>query len=220
MEHPLIAKLSDFGGGLNVQIPDSSRIENVKIRPATSNLTLSSSNVNKVLNPELSIIGNDAVYVGRPYESNPNLKDTTGIIGGQTPSIDRWKDIRDTLKNKKNSSSVRRMNNLPITDPITGKELTYISNNNTNTATKYSITSRSHHNEYQDEEIPLVTKLRADLVARGGGTGIANLGRKFRIIDDDGSKTLSSSEFTKALRETALGLKDDEIKQLFAIFGR
>lgn len=37
-------------------------------------------------------------------------------------------------------------------------------------------------------------------------SGIAGLGRKFRIIDDDGNRQLNLSEFGKAIREHALDL--------------
>lgn len=50
---------------------------------------------------------------------------------------------------------------------------------------------------------------------QNGATGIAGLGRKFRIIDDDGNRQLSLAEFTKAIHEHALGLTDTEILQLF-----
>lgn len=45
--------------------------------------------------------------------------------------------------------------------------------------------------------------------------GIAGLGRKFRIIDDDGNRQLSLSEFSKAIREHALGLSEQEVAELF-----
>lgn len=48
-----------------------------------------------------------------------------------------------------------------------------------------------------------------------GHRGIAGLGRKFRIIDDDGNRQLSLSEFTKAIHEHALNLSETEIEELF-----
>jgi Ca2+-binding EF-hand superfamily protein len=38
------------------------------------------------------------------------------------------------------------------------------------------------------------------------------------VIDDDKNHLLSSSEFTKAMRETNLGLSQDEINALFQYF--
>lgn len=37
-----------------------------------------------------------------------------------------------------------------------------------------------------------------------GLRGIAGIGRKFRIIDDDGNRQLSLEEFSKAIKEHAL----------------
>lgn len=39
-------------------------------------------------------------------------------------------------------------------------------------------------------------------------SGIAGLGRKFRIIDDDGNRQLNPSEFGKAIHEHALDLSE------------
>ncbi|TMW67951.1 hypothetical protein Poli38472_007623 [Pythium oligandrum] len=50
---------------------------------------------------------------------------------------------------------------------------------------------------------------------QNGATGIAGIGRKFRIIDDDGNRQLSLSEFTKAIHEHALDLTPAEIEELF-----
>lgn len=43
---------------------------------------------------------------------------------------------------------------------------------------------------------------------RSARRGIAGLGRKFRIIDDDGNRQLSLAEFAKAIREHALDLNE------------
>ena len=46
----------------------------------------------------------------------------------------------------------------------------------------------------------LVNKLRTELKSRGAH-GIHGLGRKFKIMDDDGSKSLNMAEFKKAMKE-------------------
>ncbi|OQR97072.1 calcyphosin-like protein [Achlya hypogyna] len=51
-----------------------------------------------------------------------------------------------------------------------------------------------------------------------GARGIVGLGRKFRIMDDDGSKTLDLQEFKKAIAEHAMDLSEKEITELFAFF--
>ncbi|KAF1783057.1 EF-Hand 1, calcium-binding site [Phytophthora cactorum] len=48
-----------------------------------------------------------------------------------------------------------------------------------------------------------------------GAKGIRGLGRKFRIIDDDGNRSLSLDEFSKAIREHALELSEKEVEELF-----
>jgi hypothetical protein len=68
------------------------------------------------------------------------------------------------------------------------------------------------------DESPL-GKLRAQLIARGA-SGIFGLSRKFKIMDDDGSNSLSMAEFKKAIRECGLVLTDSELTQLFHVFDR
>ena len=46
------------------------------------------------------------------------------------------------------------------------------------------------------------------LAMRSCGSGIIGLGRKFRIMDDDGSKSLNRAEFNKAMKECNLSLSD------------
>ena len=59
----------------------------------------------------------------------------------------------------------------------------------------------------------LLTQLRASL-KKHGAKGIIGLGRKFRIIDDDGSGHLSKSEFQKAVKEHVLDWTDNEVEHL------
>jgi Ca2+-binding EF-hand superfamily protein len=54
----------------------------------------------------------------------------------------------------------------------------------------------------------LMERLRAELKRRGA-SGMIGIQRKFRIIDDDGDKTLSVGEFTKAMRETGLNFSQE-----------
>lgn len=48
-------------------------------------------------------------------------------------------------------------------------------------------------------------------------SGIFGLGRKFKIMDDDGSKSISFSEFTKALAETEVPLDAATMRNLFTV---
>ena len=60
-------------------------------------------------------------------------------------------------------------------------------------------------------------KLRQELISRGS-SGIIGIQRKFRIIDDDNSKSLNLVEFKKALKESNVNLSDSEVSQLFNYF--
>ena len=44
-------------------------------------------------------------------------------------------------------------------------------------------------------------------------SGIIGLGRKFRIMDDDGSKSLNKAEFNKAMKECKLDVNDSVSKK-------
>jgi len=68
-----------------------------------------------------------------------------------------------------------------------------------------------------DEPDALVDVLRESLKTHGA-RGIAGLARKFRIMDDDGSKKLDIGEFTKAINEHALGWTVSQIKIVFDFF--
>ncbi|KAH7468571.1 Calcyphosin-like protein [Phytophthora ramorum] len=54
-----------------------------------------------------------------------------------------------------------------------------------------------------------------DSLYEHGARGIRGLGRKFRIVDDDGNRSLSLEEFSKAIREHALDLTEKEVEELF-----
>lgn len=49
------------------------------------------------------------------------------------------------------------------------------------------------------------------------GSGIFGLGRKFKIIDDDGSKSINMAEFLKAMRETEVNLDEATLRKLFTV---
>ena len=63
----------------------------------------------------------------------------------------------------------------------------------------------------------IIIRLKKELASRGA-KGMVGLGRKFRIMDDDGSKSLNMSEFKKAMIEMNMGLTDKEIRALFTSF--
>eukprot|EP00937_MAST-01D_sp_MAST-1D-sp2_P005681 g5681.t1 len=65
----------------------------------------------------------------------------------------------------------------------------------------------------------ILGKLRGELKSRGA-RGIIGLSRKFRIMDDDGSKSLNLGEFKKAMRECNLSLDEVELRHLFTYFDK
>jgi Ca2+-binding EF-hand superfamily protein len=65
--------------------------------------------------------------------------------------------------------------------------------------------------------IMLIQKLKVEMKTRGGD-GYFALQRKFRIMDDDNSKSLNMAEFKKAMKEMNMGLSDPELRMLFDHF--
>ncbi|XP_070143289.1 calcyphosin-like protein [Drosophila kikkawai] len=62
-----------------------------------------------------------------------------------------------------------------------------------------------------------IYKLRLQCLSRGA-TGILGLARTFRVMDDDGSKSLNAEEFKKGVSDIGLELSDSEIQQMFSSF--
>lgn len=52
----------------------------------------------------------------------------------------------------------------------------------------------------------LIERVRAQIVARGGANGIRTIGRIFKIMDDNGSKSLTYEEFRYGLKD--MGIRD------------
>lgn len=62
-----------------------------------------------------------------------------------------------------------------------------------------------------------MARLKRELASRGA-RGIIGLARKFKIMDDDGSNSLSYPELKKAIQECQLDFTEQEVKELFAQF--
>ena len=65
----------------------------------------------------------------------------------------------------------------------------------------------------------VVQDLREQLKSRGA-KGIIGLARKFRIMDDDGNKSLGLSEFKKGLRESSFVINEQDLISLFNYFDK
>ncbi|KAJ1410906.1 hypothetical protein B484DRAFT_336222, partial [Ochromonadaceae sp. CCMP2298] len=63
----------------------------------------------------------------------------------------------------------------------------------------------------------IIAKIKGEMKARGSG-GFIGLQRRFRIMDDDGSKSLDVGEFKKALRELKMDLSEADLRALFEYF--
>lgn len=66
-----------------------------------------------------------------------------------------------------------------------------------------------------DPNASLIDKIRSACLSSRGASGIKGLGRTFRIMDDDGSKSLSFEEFLYGLRDYGVVVDPDELKTLF-----
>jgi Ca2+-binding EF-hand superfamily protein len=64
-----------------------------------------------------------------------------------------------------------------------------------------------------------LVQLREQLKSRGA-RGFVGLQRKFKIMDDDGNRSLNLVEFKKGIKESGLNLTDLQISQLFTTFDR
>lgn len=95
-------------------------------------------------------------------------------------------------------------------------------NSRENTLSKYNYGKGEISSLFADSDPGVeqnMEKLRQQLIARGA-RGIVGLQRKFRIVDDDGSKSLNMVEFKKAIRECALNMTDLQLSQLFGYFDK
>ncbi|XP_072044707.1 calcyphosin-like protein [Amphiura filiformis] len=65
----------------------------------------------------------------------------------------------------------------------------------------------------------LIEKLRQKCLQRGA-SGIKGLARTFRIMDDDGNRTLNLEEFMKGLHDYGVAVSEDEAKGMFQAFDK
>lgn len=65
----------------------------------------------------------------------------------------------------------------------------------------------------------IIAKIKQEMKSRGSG-GFVGLQRRFKIMDDDGSKSLSISEFKKALKEFKMDISESDYRLLFDHFDR
>ena len=85
---------------------------------------------------------------------------------------------------------------------------------------KMALVSQSRAIKEEEYAFDLLLALRDQLSARGA-KGLVGLQRQFRIMDDNGSKSLDMSEFKKSLNDTHVHFKKaTDAEVLFRFFGK
>lgn len=75
-------------------------------------------------------------------------------------------------------------------------------------------------NQPQQQTGPnVLERVRQRIMARGA-RGIVGIGRSFRIIDDDGSRSLNNAEFMKCLSDYRISEDPEEQSLIFAMIDR
>jgi hypothetical protein len=152
------------------------------------------------------------------------------VIGGYDDSDDHWRtttqSANDGEQAKKASQSRKKCLSVTNPDdmisPITGDRVADYGTWAEDMKRRQQQQGEGSDSEDDDndelEADPLFAKLKAQFAARGA-TGINGLARVFKIMDDDGSNTLSFGEFKKAMKEFKLALSEMELVVLFKRFG-
>lgn len=153
---------------------------------------------------------------------------SNAVIGGYDDSENHWQTTAQSAQegekySKGKHSCKKMMSTLEPEDmisPITGNRVanygTWAEDLKAQRAAAQQAAEESDDDD--TEQDPLMARLKAQLVARGA-TGIVGLARLFKIMDDDGSNTLSFPEFKKAMRECKVVLSEVELVVLFKRFG-
>lgn len=68
------------------------------------------------------------------------------------------------------------------------------------------------------EDPSALMRLFRDKIKARGARGMVGLQRIFKIMDDDGSKSLSLPEFSKAVRDFRVGISEENVPVLFSAF--
>ena len=162
----------------------------------------------------------------------------SSLIGGQSGGADVWKTTQQ-LQNEgevgrvKSAAGTKRTNIaqqsaiVQQVSPITGEPTADYGTWRLDAANKIAYEKAATTAKKVDTKtglfvssgIPLLDKVRVKLASRGAN-GLLGLSRIFRIMDDDGTKSLNMNEFKKAMRDMALMLTETEVKQLFQLFDR
>ena len=139
------------------------------------------------------------------------------VVGGQTAGKEFYRTTAQAYQsgdfNQKKKLTKRMQPQENIISPINGSSLSYAQTSPASAITIENVVD----NDANSTADPLIEKVRNTLAKRGA-TGVLGMGRLFRIMDDDDSKSLSMPEFKKAMRESSLVLQDKELSYLFKLF--
>mgnify|MGYP003884384371 CR=1 FL=1 len=64
----------------------------------------------------------------------------------------------------------------------------------------------------------LLARIRSEVVSRNGSSGIKNMGRLFRIMDDSGDRRLSVGELSRGLQDYGIQVSRADVNMIFAHF--
>jgi hypothetical protein len=164
----------------------------------------------------------------RMLGSNNVSNEGNAVIGGYEDG-DRWQTTAQAAQEgekyaKGKPSCKKRLTSLQPEDmisPITGGRVADYGTWAEDLKAKQAaaLAEEEEESEEDADEDPLLKKLKTQLNARGA-KGILGMGRLFRIMDDDGSNSLSFAEFRKAMKECKMVLSEVELLVLFKRFGR
>lgn len=157
-------------------------------------------------------------------QSNQN----NGVIGGYTDVNDPWQTTTQSAQEgekiefKSKHSMKKRLSSLEPEDmisPITGNRVADYGHWAEDLKNKRAAAEEEESEEDESEQDPILKRLKTQLASRGA-KGIMGLARLFRIMDDDGSGSLSFVEFKKAMKECKMQLSEMELIVLFKRFDR
>jgi Ca2+-binding EF-hand superfamily protein len=231
---PPVGKQQNLSSGLGSDPLDPNRKNpgTITERPSTSHRSSYDAHMNSSMGkilisdpskapPEVNIPGKKLLD---PTISNYN----NAIIGGQAANGDPYLTTAQVM-NAGNSSDGKHHSRKKLlrpfepelfVSPITGEPIanygTWAEDLKASQSGAKIIPTEPEEDDDEKND-PIMFKLKNQMKLRGA-KGIIGLSRVFKIMDDDGSKTLSFQEFKKAMKEMGMILSDSELIILFKRF--
>jgi hypothetical protein len=173
----------------------------------------------------------DASFQSRRKIDSRAARAEANLIGGISAD-DRWKTTTQEQNNgeeygdRKVNRKKRFDGDSDFVSPITGEPIAdYGSWRDDNKQQQLKeqralAEKRANATNQPNEQVKIILARLKKQLASHGASGIIGLGRKFRILDDDGSKSLSLSEFKKGMDEMKMNIAPSELQELFKYFGK